>query len=40
MQNVVNQCAVEILKAIQKTLQQQPVIGVITGTVTHHGIFL
>jgi len=40
MQNVMNQCAVEILKATQKTLQQQPDTGVITGTVTRHGMFL
>jgi len=40
MQNVVNQCAVEILKVTQKTLRQRPVTGVITGTVTHRGMFL
>jgi hypothetical protein len=40
MQNVANQCAVEILKETQKALKQQPVTGAITETVTHHGMFL
>ena len=39
MQNVVNQCAAEILRATQKTLQQRLVIGANTGNVTHHGKF-
>lgn len=37
MQNVVQQCAVEVIKANQTDLKQQLVTGVITETVTYHG---
>ena len=37
MQNVVQQCAVEAIKANQTNQNQQLVTGVITGTATYHG---
>jgi hypothetical protein len=40
MQYVMHQCAVERLKAVHQLRMQQLDTGVITGVVTHHGMFM